>query len=102
MYTTVSYDVNAGQEPIDEIHQAIIDLFADRDTCDLLSDTFICEVADSDDYLTVVKDLRKIGSDFPGQFQFVATLHRSGDPLRSNGKFPRPKAKEIIAADDDE
>lgn len=102
MYATISYDVNSGAEPIGDIHQAVVDLLKDRDTCDLLSDTLICEVADSDDYLQLTKDLRKIGSDFSGQFQFVVTLHRGGDPLRSNGKFARAQAKEIIGSGNDE
>ena len=55
MYATLSYDVNAGPEPIDDVRAAMAELFADRDTCDMLSDTFICAVDDTADYLELAK-----------------------------------------------
>jgi hypothetical protein len=96
MYATLSYDVNAGAEPTDNVRAAMVALFADRDTCDMLSDTFICVIENTADYLELAKKLKEIGTDFPGQFQFVFTLHRAGDPLRSNGNYPKPAAKDII------
>jgi len=96
MYATLSYDVNAGEQPIEDVRHALLELFQDRETCDLLSDTFICDVATTADYLAVAKQLGKIGKDFPDQFQFVFTLHRTGDALRSNGAFSKTKANAII------
>jgi hypothetical protein len=96
MYATLSYDVTAGLEPIEDVREAILDVFKDRKTCDLLSDTFICEIDTTADYLDVVRALRKVGHDFEDQFQFVFTLHRTGDPLRSNGSFAKAKANAII------
>jgi hypothetical protein len=96
MYATLSYDVNAGLEPIEDVRAAMMELFGERDMCDLLSDTFICGVENTEDYLELAKRLRQVGTDFPGQFQFVFTLHRAGDPLRSNGNYPKPQAKEIM------
>lgn len=96
MYATLSFDVTAGPEPIDDVRTDMAALFADRDTCDMLSDTFICAVEDTADYLDLAKQLKQIGTDYPGQFQFVFTLHRAGDPLRSNGNYPKPQAKEIL------
>ena len=96
MYATLSYDVTAGPEPIEDVRAAMVELFAERDTCDMLSDTFICAVDDTADYLSLAKKLKQIGTDFPAQFLFVFTLHRAGDPLRSNGNFPKPQAKEIL------
>ena len=96
MYATLSYDVSAGLTPIDAVRQMILEVFTDRATCDLLSDTFICEVKNTADYLAVVRKLRKVGSDLDGQFQFVFTLHASGAPLRSNASFPKSKANDII------
>ena len=95
MYATLSYDVNAGPEPIESVRAAMVDLFVDRETCDMLSDTFICGVKDTADYLNLAKKLKQVGTDFPDQFQYVFTLHRAGDPLRSNGNFPKLQAKEI-------
>lgn len=102
MYATLSYDVSAGQTPIEDVRKAIVDVFHDRDTCDLLSDTFICEIENTADYLSVVRKLRKIGNDVEGQFQFVFTLHTAGAPLRSNASFPKSKANDIIDPGDQE
>jgi hypothetical protein len=99
MYATLSYDLNAGSAPLEDVRRAIVDLFQDRLTCDLLSDTFICDIANTADYLGLVRKLRKIGSDFDDQFEFVFTLHRTGDPLRSNSTFPKAKANAIIDPD---
>jgi hypothetical protein len=96
MYATLSYDVNAGPEPVEDLRADMAALFTGRDTCDMLSDTFICAVDDTADYLELAKHLRQLGTDYPGQFQFVFTLHRAGDPLRSNGNYPKPLAKEIM------
>jgi hypothetical protein len=102
MYATLSYDVNAGLQRVEDVRHALLELLKDRDTCDLLSDTLICDVATTADYLEVAKQLRKIGNDFPDQFQFVFTLHRTGQALRSNGSFSKAKANAIIDPGDDE
>ena len=96
MYATLSYDVTAGTEPVEDLRTAIFDVFKDRETCDLLSDTLICRVANTSDYLAVVRALKKVGTAFPDQFQYVFTLHAKGAPLRSNGTFPASKADDII------
>lgn len=96
MYATLSYDVTAGLTSVDDVRQMILDVFKDRETCDLLSDTFICEVENTADYLAVVRKLRRVGNDVDGQFQFVLTLHAAGAALRSNATFPKAKANEII------
>jgi hypothetical protein len=96
MYATLSYDLNAGRERIEDVRRAIVDLFKDRLTCDLLADTFICNITNTADYLALVKKLRKIGTDFEDQFEFVFTLHRTGDALRSNAAYPKAKARKII------
>jgi hypothetical protein len=101
MYATLSYDVNAGPEPTEYVRRAIVDLFKDRLTCDLLADTFICNIVNTADYLALVKKLRKIGTDFADQFEFVFTLHRTGDPLRSNAAYPKARARKIIDPDDE-
>jgi hypothetical protein len=102
MYATLSYDVSAGQAPIEAVRKMIVEVFKNRATCDLLSDTFICEVENTADYLAVVRKLRKVGNDLGGQFQFVFTLHAAGAPLRSNASFPKSKANDIIDPGDDE
>lgn len=96
MYATLSYDVTAGLTSVDDVRQMILDVFKDRETCDLLSDTMICEVENTSDYLALVRKLRKVGNDVEPQFQFVITLHPAGAALRSNATFPKAKANEII------
>ena len=102
MYATLSFDVSAGPEPIADVRDEIQTTIGTREQCDLLSDVLICAISDTDDYLALVKALRGVASDFPRQFQFVITLHRSGEPLRSNGKFARDQASEIIDAEDED
>jgi hypothetical protein len=96
MYATLSYDVTAGLTSVDDVRQMILDVFKDRETCDLLSDTLICEIENTADYLAVVRKLRKVGNDVDPQFQYVITLHAAGAQLRSNATFPKAKASEII------
>ena len=96
MYATLSYDVNAGPTPIDLLRLTVLTVFTDRRTCDLLSDTFICEVESAADFADVNDQLRVVGDTHPGQFTYVFTLHRSGSPLRSNASYPKHKASKII------
>ena len=96
MYATLSYDVSAGSTPIDELRKLILEVFEDHATCDLLSDTFICKVRNTEDYLALFRKLRKVGTDVNGQFQFVFTLHSAGALLRSNATFPKAQANEIL------
>jgi hypothetical protein len=102
MYATLSFDVSPGAEPIADLREALSKTLERRETCDLLSDVLICSIDDADDYLALTKKLRGLASDFPAQFQFVLTLHRSGAPLRSNARFSRPQASDIIDAEDED
>jgi len=52
--------------------------------------------ANTADYLAMAKKLRRVGTNFQDQFEFVFTLHRTGDPLRSNAAYPKARAKAII------
>ncbi|HXT71040.1 MAG TPA: hypothetical protein VN700_14860 [Vicinamibacterales bacterium] len=97
MYATLSYDINAGSEPIEDVRDAVLKALGNtRERCDVLSDTLICEIDDAGDYEDLVDSLREVGTEFSGQFQFVITLHEAKSPLRSNGKFVRADAKAII------
>jgi hypothetical protein len=102
MYATLSYDVSAGPTPIEDVRKLILGVFEDHDTCDLLSDTFICKVANTAEYLALSRKLRKVGTDVGGQFQFVFTLHSAGAPLRTNAVFPKAKANDILDPGADE
>ena len=49
----------------------------------------------------MVKKLKRIGTGFQDQFEFVFTLHRTGDPLRSNAAYSKAKARKIIDPGDE-
>ena len=101
MYATLSYDVNAGAESIETVRRAILDAFDGRKTCDLLSDTFVCEIEKTSEYLAIVRKLSKIGKDFPDQFLYVFTLHNSGAPLRSNATVSKSAIDDIVDPGDE-
>ncbi len=96
MYATFSYDVSAGDRPVEELRTAIFDLFKERLSCDLLADTLICRVRNTDEYLEIARDLKKLGTTFEDQFQYVLTLHSAGALLRSNSVLPKTKISEVI------
>jgi hypothetical protein len=100
MYGTLSYDLNAGKEPIEDVRATLLELFDDRESCDLLSDTFICTVEDAADFLELSDALKELGKTFAGQFQFVFTLHEPTDPLRANGKYPKQQARNIMKGEE--
>jgi hypothetical protein len=102
MYATLSYDVSVGPTPVEDVRKAILDVFDGRLKCDLLSDTFICEVENTADYLSVARALKRAATSLDEQFQFVFTLHAAGAALRSNASFSKAKAAEIIDPGDDE
>jgi hypothetical protein len=99
MYATLSYDVSAGSTPIEDLRKQILKVFEDCDTCDLLSDTFICSVKNTQEYHTLATKLRKVGAAVDGQFQYVFTLHDAGSLIRTNATFAKAKADEITGAD---
>lgn len=96
MYATLSYDVTTGAQPIDAVRTAIVNAFVGCDTCDLLADTFIVRVKNTEDYLSRVRALKQIAADFTDQFVFVLTLHDSGAALRSNAPVTAKKINDII------
>ncbi|MEO5742126.1 MAG: hypothetical protein ABIS29_16180 [Vicinamibacterales bacterium] len=96
MYATLSYDINTGASPVDEVRRAIVQAFTGCDTCDLLPDTFIARVANTKDFLDRTQALKKVADDFTGQFVFVFTLHDSGAALRSNAPVTAKKINDII------
>ena len=96
MYATLSYDVNTGTRPVDELRTAIVQAFAGCDSCDLLADTFIVRVQNTEDYLDRVQALKQIAADFKNQFVFVFTLHNSGAALRSNAPVAAKTINAII------
>ena len=102
MYATFSYDVITGPNSVDDVRTAILEVFGDRRMCDLLADTFICEVADTSDFLGLVRQLKRASKDLDGQFIFVMTIHEAGTRLNCNADFSRAKVKAIIGSGDDE
>lgn len=102
MYAMFSYDVSTGRNSVDDVRTAILDVFGDRRMCDLLADTFICEIADTSDFLALVRQLKRASKDLNDQFVFVMTIHDAGTRLTCNADFSRAKAKAIIGSGDEE
>ena len=56
MYATCSYDIGSGRHPNEEVLEKILEKFeavpngADRRRCHQFGDTFICEVANLNDF----------------------------------------------------
>ena len=70
------------------------ELFEDRETCDMLSDTFICAVDDT----AITSSWQKAEADrnrLSCQFQFVFTLHRAGDPSIAR-QLSKASSEEIL------
>jgi hypothetical protein len=100
MYATLSYDVSTGAKPVDAVRTAITEAFSSVDCCDLLADTFIARVRNTEEYLELVRALKQIATAFDGQFLFVFTLHNSGAALRSNAPVAAKKINDIITDGD--
>ena len=99
MYATLSYELSAGSKPIEEVRKQVLEVFDDKVTCDFLSDTFICAVKKTSEYLDLATKLEEVDASVNGQFQYVFTLHNTGGLIRTNTTFPKPKADEITGAD---
>jgi len=99
MYATLSYEIRAGSIPIEEVRAQILKVFEGNDTCDFLSDTFICAVKKTSEYLDLATRLEEVDASVAGQFQYVFTLHKTGGLIRTNTTFPKPMADEITGGD---
>jgi hypothetical protein len=104
MYAEFSYDLMPGAHPNDEVLQKILEKFdlkpngEERRRCDLLSDTFICEVANLNDFEATNNRLRRLRSDLNDQFSYTFSLRPRNAPIKIGGTHNAALAKQIIEA----
>ena len=104
MYAEFSYDLMPGTHPNDEVLQKILEKFdlkpngEERRRCDLLSDTFICEVANLNDFEATNNRLRRLRSELNEQFSYTFSLRPRNAPIRVGGTHNTALAKQIIEA----
>ena len=104
MYGAFSYDIVPGTVPNDSVLEQILQKFDlmpngdERHRCDLLSDTFICEVANLNDFEATTVRLSRLRSELDDQFSFTFTLHPRGAPIKIRGTHNTSLAKQIIEA----
>jgi hypothetical protein len=104
MYAEFSYDLVPGSVPNDEVLAKILEKFDvmpngdERRRCDLLSDTFICEVANLNDFEATHTRLSRLRSDLNEQFNYTFSLRPRNALIRIKGSHNSALAKEIIEA----
>jgi hypothetical protein len=102
MYAEFSYDLIAGQHANDDVLTQILEKFAtkpngeERRRCDLLSDTFICEIANSLDFESVHQRIATLRLTLGEQFNYAFSLRSRGDVMRIRGSHNETLARQII------
>ncbi|HEX8028247.1 MAG TPA: hypothetical protein VF491_07300 [Vicinamibacterales bacterium] len=102
MYAEFSYDVAPGGLPIADVLNRILEEFdlkpngQERRRCDLLSDTFICEISSLNDFLAIDTALDTLRNDLQQQFHYTFSLRRQGTTTRIRSTHNEELADEII------
>jgi hypothetical protein len=102
MYGEYSYDIVPGVIPNDVVLLQMLDEFnlkpngKARMRCNLLSDSFICEIQHSNDYETVHARLEALRTALGDQFNYTFSLRRKGDPIRIRGTHDAALAQQIV------
>jgi hypothetical protein len=104
MYASFSYDIVPGTHPNEEVLEKILEKFDlkpngdERPRCHLLSDTFICEIVNVNDFEATTTRLSRLRSDLDEQFSFTFTLHPRDAPIKIRGSHNTALANQIISA----
>jgi hypothetical protein len=102
VYAEFSYDLVPGTHPNEEVLEKILEKFDvmpngdERRRCHLLSDTFICEVANLNDFENTNTRLSRLRSDLGEQFNYTFSLRPRNAPIKIRGSHNTGLAKEII------
>ena len=102
MYGEFSYDIVPGQIPNEVVLLQVLQEFdfkpsgAARLRCSLLSDTFICEIANTPDYEDTNSRLTALRVALGEQFSYTFSLRRKGDPIRVRGSHDSALAGRIV------
>jgi hypothetical protein len=102
MYGEFSYDIVPGQVPNEVVMLQVLQEFdlkpngEARLRCSLLSDTFICEIANTQDYEDTNTRLSTLRGLLGDQFCYTFSLRRKGDPIRIRGSHDTDLARRIV------
>jgi hypothetical protein len=104
MYAEFSYDLVPGELPLNEVLARILEKFdlkpsgEERRRCDLLSDSFICEIANLNDFTATNNRLSRLRSDLGEQFNYTFSLRPRDSLLKIKGTHNTALAKQIMEA----
>ncbi len=104
MFAEFSYDLVPGPFPLDEVLVKMLEKFdllpsgQERRRCHLLSDTFICEIANLNDFEATNNRLSKLRSELGEQFNYTFSLRSRNSPLKVKGTHNTALAKQIVEA----
>jgi hypothetical protein len=104
MFAEFSYDLVPGNLPIEEVLDRILEKFDvkpngdERLRCHLLSDSFICEVANLNDFEATHTRLSRLRTDLNDQFNYTFSLRPRNAPIKIRGSHNAALAKHIIEA----
>ena len=104
MYAEFSYDIVPGTAANADVLTEILKKFATKPNgtprllCDLLSDTFICEVTNVSDFNSLHQRLSMLRAALGEQFSYAFSLRSSGDVIRIRGTHNEALARQIVNA----
>ena len=104
MYAEFSYDLVPGTMPVEEVLTKLLEKFdlkptgEERRRCHLLSDTFICEIANLNDFEATNTRLTRLRTELDEQFNYTFSLRPRNAPIKIRGSHNAALAKQIIEA----
>jgi len=104
MYAEFSYDLVVGTTPNGDVITQILQKFdlkpngEERKRCDLLSDTFICEIANLNDFDAIDDRLRRLRLDLDLQFNYTFSLRPRAALIKIRGDHNAALARQIVEA----
>lgn len=104
MYAEFSFDLAPGDHPNEDVLTKILENFdlkpngEERRRCYLLSDTFICEISNLNDYEATDARLRRLRTQLDEQFSYTFSLRSRNAPIKIRGSHNAELAAEIIEA----
>lgn len=102
MYAEFSYDIVAGLEQNVSVLSEILKKFEltpngdARLRCDVLSDTFICEIVSIADFNSLHQKLAMLRTSLGDQFNYAFSVHAPGEAMRIRGPHDEKLAKKIV------
>jgi hypothetical protein len=104
MYAEFSYDLMPGTHPIENVLEQMLSKFdlkpsgEERRRCHLLSDTFICEITNLNDFEATNTRLSRLRTELDDQFNYTFSLRPRNAPIKIKGTHNAALATQIIEA----